>query len=137
MASDDLVVRTFAVGDREPVAVLILAGMAERWGSVDESLNLDLRDIARSYAQGATLVAELSGKVVGTGTVVPRADGATEIVRMAVDPTCRRLGIARTLVEQLVAVAVEWGSTRVVLETSADWVDAVAFYLDCGFVATH
>ena len=47
---DDLVIRTFASEDQVEVATLILAGLAEHWGEVDESLNPDVDDLA-----GATL----------------------------------------------------------------------------------
>ncbi len=30
-----------------------------------------------------------------------------------------------------------WGMSRVVLETSAHWTDALEFYVRCGFTQTH
>ena len=123
---------------RGTVRSLILDGLAERWGSVDESLNPDLDDMLVSYASGQTIVArDELGAVVGTGTVVPRGTGTAELVRMSVDRTSRRCGIGRQLVDELVAVARNWGCTTVVLETSTSWTDVIAFYSRCGFEITH
>ena len=56
---------------------------------------------------------------------------------MSVVRTYRRTGLGRRLVEDLVATACSWGMSRVVLETSAHWQDAVEFYVRCGFTQTH
>lgn len=121
----------------DAVRSLILAGLAEHWGTVDPSLNRDLDDIGASYADGLTLVACRDDRVVGTGTVV-RRDGATaEIVRMSVAPECRRSGLGRRLVQSLVEAARSWDVMRVVLETSAHWTEVVQFYERCGFTLTH
>lgn len=49
----------------------------------------------------------------------------------------RRRGVGRTLLDALAAAARARGLTRLVLETSADWDDAVAFCSGCGFTMTH
>lgn len=48
---------------------IILAGLAERWGSLDPSKNRDLDDLALSYAGATFLVAEDQGCVVATGAL--------------------------------------------------------------------
>jgi len=115
----------------------VLAGLAEHWGEIDESLNPDLDDIATAYADGRTVVAALGGEVIGTGTVVPRRDGVAEILRMSVRSDLRRQGVGRAIVSELLATATAWGVRTVVLETTADWADVVAFYRGCGFTITH
>ena len=129
--------RAFASTDQREVEALIRAGLAEHWGSVDESFNPDLRDIARSYASGVTLIAEYEDGLVGTGTIVPVDEHVAEIKRMSVHADCRRIGVGRAIADELVAIAERWGKSRVVLETSADWDAVVDFYLGCGFVLTH
>lgn len=131
------VLRDFHAEDQVAVRALILAGLVDHWGAIDETLNRDLDDIAGSYATGRTVVVELCSQVVGTGTVRPRPDGAAEIVRMSVASTHRRNGFGRMVVEALAEIAESWGASRVILETSAHWEATVAFYVACGFHITH
>jgi putative acetyltransferase len=121
----------------DAVRALILSGLAEHWGTVDPTLNRDLVDMAATYSCGRTLVARDGDRVVGTGTVIPRDVQSVEIVRMSIAPEYRRSGLGRRLVEDLVATARGWGSSRVVLETSAHWTEVVQFYERCGFTVTH
>jgi len=137
MADGDLSIRALSPADHQPVEATIRAGLAEHWGSLDDSLNPDLADMASSYAHGTTLVAVRSGEVVGTATLVPRGSGGAEIVRMSVHSRCRRAGVGRALVDALVSHARRAGHTRLILETSAHWDDVVDFYRACGFVLTH
>lgn len=128
-----VLVRDFRSDDQEPVRRLVLRGLLERWGDIDKTLNTDLDDIASTYADDRTIVAEIGGGLVGTGTL-RRVDPTTsEIVRMSVPEASRRLGIGRLIVEELIRTARTWGSTKVVLETQSSWHDAIAFYLACGF----
>ena len=121
----------------DAVRALILSGLAEHWGTVDPTLNRDLVDMATNYAPGRTLVALDEGRVVGTGTVIPRDAESAEVVRMSVAPEFRRTGVGRRLVDELVEIARGWGMARVVLETSAQWTEVVQFYERCGFTVTH
>lgn len=45
----DAQVGEFHPVDQEAVRSLILAGLGEHWGYIDEGLNPDLRDIASTY----------------------------------------------------------------------------------------
>jgi putative acetyltransferase len=121
----------------DAVRSLILAGLEEHWGTIEPALNRDLDDMASTYAAGKVLVACVGRSVVGTGTVIPRDSESAEIVRMSVAPAYRRTGLGRRMTTDLVNTARAWGMTRVVLETSADWADAIQFYLRCGFTITH
>jgi putative acetyltransferase len=138
-------VRRFTADDQVAVRELVLAGLVDHWGSVDPTLNTDLDDIATSYSDGTTLVALVgrsddSATIVGTGTIVPRAAGVAEIVRMSVANDVRGQGIGRMLVEALIDVACsQWpvAIERIVLETTATWSDTIRFYERCGFAITH
>lgn len=134
---DDFTLRAFSTQDQPAVTALILGGLAEHWGEVDESLNPDIHDLPASYPESCTLVAKTGDRLVGTGTVFPVGHRTAEIKRMSVAPDCRRSGVGRALVTALVAVARGWDVDQVVLETSAHWDAVVAFYLRCGFVLTH
>ena len=129
-------IRDFAPRDQLLVRRLILDGLGEHWGTVDESLNVDLEDIACSYTNGRTVVAELAGEVIGTGTLVRRDSTTGEIVRMSVSANCRRAGLGARIVEELIETGRSLSMTRVVLETSSSWIDVIAFYCACGFEVT-
>ncbi|MEM9135587.1 MAG: GNAT family N-acetyltransferase [Actinomycetota bacterium] len=134
----DVVVEDLTAATRDEVRALILDGLAEHWGAIDESLNPDLDDLLAYYRDGRTIVArDRRGEIVGTGTVVPRRRATAEVVRMSVRAEARGSGVGRRLVDELVATARRWGCDTVVLETTSTWTDVVAFYRRCGFVVTH
>jgi ribosomal protein S18 acetylase RimI-like enzyme len=131
-----VVIETFRPADQDEVRALILEGLQERWGALDPSLNRDLDDISATYRDHLVLVARDGSRVVGTGTLRRRGREG-EIVRMAVATNRRGRGIGRALVEALAVQAGVHGIQRLVLETTATWVDAVTFYEHCGFTITH
>jgi GNAT superfamily N-acetyltransferase len=140
-------IRSFAPADQAPARALILRGMAEHWGFVDESLNPDLNDIAANYADDVFLVAtqerpersNRSGRleIIATGALKIRAADTGEIVRMSVAHEMRREGIGSAILKELLAQAWARGLGRVVLETNASWAEVVAFYVRNGFAITH
>jgi ribosomal protein S18 acetylase RimI-like enzyme len=115
---------------------LVLDGMAERWGVVDELLNSDLGDIHAHYENDYVVVAIDGAAVVGTGILLIRATGG-EIVRMSVHRDYRRRGIARQVLEELVNLASEHGIECIVVETNAKWVEARNLYESSGFKFIH
>jgi ribosomal protein S18 acetylase RimI-like enzyme len=127
----------FQPEDQEKVRVLILDGLAEHWGYLDESKNPDLEDISRSYAKGVVLVAWLGGKIVGTGSYIPRSDSVVEIVRMSVSKELRCHGIGRQILRELCRRAFQSGFREVILETTKTWQDVISFYQGFGFKFTH
>lgn len=128
--------RDFQRQDQDEVRRLILQGLRDHWGAIDESLNPDLDDIAASYDSGRTIVAERSGGLVGTGTVLPVAPAVAEIRRMSVHASFRRRGVGRAITRELVETARRWSAKKVVLETSSTWTDVVQFYVASGFTIT-
>ena len=138
MDRGDAELSDFESDDQDEVRSLILAGLGEHWGQIDERLNPDVDDIKASYGHGRTLVVRLAGSraIVATGTLVRRDQETAEIVRMSVAPEHRRLGLGRTIVAELVRTAEDWGVSAVVLETSSHWHEVVAFYQSCGFAIT-
>lgn len=137
MDTEHIVLSDFEAEDQHAVRILILAGLADHWCTVDEELNPDLDDIEASHKNGRVIVARLGGVILATGTIVPSGPGTAEIRRMSVRASCRQSGIGRLIVEVLLTTARLWGATHVVLETTAHWDDVVAFYLSCGFTVTH
>lgn len=137
MHRDRVEIGDFRPADQYEVRWLILRGLGEHWGLIDESKNPDLDDIHTSYGHGRTIVARLNDEIVGTGTIVPVGDDRVELVRMSVAESVRRTGLGRLMVETLVETARDWGASVVVLETTTAWTDVVAFYLSCGFGITR
>ena len=134
---ETLKLKPFQPSDQQEVKQLILAGLVEHWGFLDETKNPDLDDIATSYAGATFLVGRLGTRIVGTGALVPRSNETTEIVRMSVAKELRQHGIGRQILQALLAQAQAQGFRQVILETTASWEEVVTFYLRCGFQITH
>jgi ribosomal protein S18 acetylase RimI-like enzyme len=115
---------------------LVLDGLAEHWGEVDESLNPDLEDVAFTYRNDVVLVAVEAGQPVATGILVLQPP-AGQIVRMSVHQDDKRRGIGAALVSALVQSARDHGVDHLVVETNAAWTEARSFYQQSGFRFTH
>jgi ribosomal protein S18 acetylase RimI-like enzyme len=123
--------------DQAEVRELVLAGLAEHWGTLDPARNPDLEDMLASYPGGTTLVARRNGRVVATGTLVPRTNGVAEIVRMSVAADLRRQGLGGRVLEELLDRARAAGFRKIILETTSAWTEVIAFYRKNGFRITH
>ncbi len=122
------------------VRALVLAGLAERWGGLDPTLNGDLDDIETTHGADNVVVASVGDEVVGCGMLVAvgaDGDGVGEVVRMAVAPAWRRRGVALAVLHELRRRAIARGLTRLVVETNDDWTEARALYERFGFRFTH
>ena len=119
------------------VKALILDGLEEHWGFLDESKNPDLDNIALSYANATFLVAWLDDEIVGTGAFIPRTENQVEIVRMSVRKEFRRQGIGQQILSELCKRASQDGYEEMILETTETWQDVNNFYLQYGFKITH
>jgi GNAT superfamily N-acetyltransferase len=100
----------------------------------ETSLPEDLRHGSLEPFRDA-LVASLDGQPCGCVALDER-DAATGIVkRLYVRPAFRQHGVARALIDELVAVARERGYTRIVLDTDRERLAAAyKFYRSYGFV---
>lgn len=130
-------IKLYQPEDQESVRGLILDGLAEHWGHLDESKNPDLDDIALSYRSGTFLVAWLDMKIVGTGAYIPRSYTVVEIVRMSVLKELRRQGIGRQILWDLCIRASKNGYKEAILETTKTWQEVIAFYQRFGFQISH
>jgi putative acetyltransferase len=135
--SPTITLHTFQPADQAAVKDLILTGLTEHWGTLDPTKNPDLDDIAITYAGATFLVARNGDRIIGTGALVPRQNGEAEVVRMSVAADCRRQGVGRMILQELVCRARQAGCRRVVLETTGTWQEVIAFYLRFGFTITH
>jgi ribosomal protein S18 acetylase RimI-like enzyme len=131
------IIRSFQPQDQSAVKALILEGLQERWDVLDPLKNPDLVDIDSSYAGGCFRVAVTNGRIVGTGALVPHAEGVAEICRMSVARELRRRGIGGAILRRLMEDAESHGYRKIILETTSTWKDAVSFYQKHGFRITH
>lgn len=136
MNAGSYTIRPFVAADQAATRALILQGLGEHWGFIDETLNPDLDDIAAAYPPEIALflvVEDRYGTIAGSGCMV-EVDAATgRLVRMSVATAARGQGIGRRLVEALETAARERGYRRIVCETTHDWADAIALYRATGF----
>lgn len=130
-----ILVRRFEPSDQDQCQQLILNGLGEHFGFIDESRNPDLHDIAQSYLSSGHdfYVAERDGQVVGTVGVLFEP-GRARIVRMSVARNHRQQGVATALLKKCIERARDHGVPDMVAFTEPHWSDAVGFYLALGFV---
>ncbi|HVW31617.1 MAG TPA: GNAT family N-acetyltransferase [Acidimicrobiia bacterium] len=81
----------------------------------------------------ALYLAEVDGRPAGTGGLKEVRPGVAEVKRMYVGPRFRGRGIARALLERLIADARAGGYRSLQLETAVWMVEAHALYRSCGF----
>jgi GNAT superfamily N-acetyltransferase len=84
-------------------------------------------------AAGAVFVCEQNGVIAGFAALLPRDDGGAELDALFVEPSLRRRGIARSLVEHCAEVARSHGSTFLHVVGNPHAED---FYIACGFQLT-
>ena len=133
---DHIVIRPFVPADQPVVRRLILEGLGEHFGFIDETMNPDVDDIVAHFiAPGHIfLVAQCEMDIVGTAALIFVGDGVAQMVRVSVSAQHRRRGIGRMLVNRLVGIARERGLQRIEVETNNDWENAIGLYQCYGFV---
>jgi GNAT superfamily N-acetyltransferase len=132
----ELCIRSFEVDDQEQARWLILEGLGEHFGYLDETLNPDLDDILHTYLRAGHVfvVACMGRELVGTGALILHGEGISEMVRISTRKTYRRRGIGQAIVTYLVDVARQRGDRRIIVKTNASWHDAIHLYQRLGFV---
>lgn len=135
MKPNNVTIRPFQSKDQAKTKQLILAGLADHWGTLDPTLNPDLNDIAHSY-QGETFLLVVQDKeIIGCGALIAEAGmaGYGRIVRMSVKKENRRQGIGQLILQHLETAAKERRFHKLVLETTQTWTEVVVFYQANGF----
>jgi GNAT superfamily N-acetyltransferase len=84
------------------VRALILQGLEEHWGCIDENLNEDLVDIESSYRDGLFILAWIDNQLVGTGALIPEEEGVMRVARMSVLKPYRRQGIGKKILDYFI-----------------------------------
>ncbi len=135
--SDDLTIRPFAPEDQHSARSLILQGLGEHFGFIDESANPDLDDILSNFAADDFVCAWHGSKLVGTGALIAEAGDVRRVVRMSVAKDDRCTGIGSNLLRHLLVLARSRGCHSVVVETNDDWPEVIEFYRRHDFVETE
>lgn len=85
---------------------------------------------------GQIFFAVVDEKAVGTVALIPMADNAFELAKMAVDPEFRGRGISDLLMDACIDYARNTGIRRLILESNTKQVAALGLYRKYGFVET-
>jgi ribosomal protein S18 acetylase RimI-like enzyme len=135
MSAAPCLIRPFRPADQAAARRLILQGLSEHFGVIDETLNPDIDDIAASYTdRGHLFLVALAGEeIAGTGALIFEDAARGQVARVSVARDCRRLGLGRALVLRLIGSARDRGLTRLWMETNDDWDAAIGLYQSCGF----
>ena len=111
----------------------------ECWNFIDSCLATDLKDIDRCYMSSENCrmwVAEWNGKVVGMVGLIYKESHKPEVAelqRMSVSPACRRMGIAKKLLDELMKFAKDQQLQKLVLTTTSAQTPAIRLYKKYGF----
>ena len=121
------------------LALLYVDIYIECWKFINNCLKTDLLDIDKSYMsnKGSHMwVAEWNGKVVGMVGLIHHENhnpGVAELQRMSVSTTCRKMGIARKLLNELLKHAREERLGKIILTTTSAQGPAIGLYKKYGF----
>ena len=135
-----VITRRYTPGDKQTYISLNLDWIEESFtleqSDRDQLENLEATILAPG---GQIIVAELDGKVVGTGAILPPhhdpQDGRKwlEIVKMAAQKDLRGQGVGRAVLEALIAEGRTMAADAIWLETNNDLKAAIRLYERCGF----
>jgi ribosomal protein S18 acetylase RimI-like enzyme len=123
--------------DLEATRYLILAHAASlRQHPGSEQVRADAESLPGQYAppRGRLYLARLDGMPAGCVALRPLDATAGEVKRMFVLSTARRIGVARALMERLLADAVRMDYRTIRLGTLPEMTAAQALYRQLGFV---
>lgn len=100
-----------------------------------QGLSEELAGLPGKYAEpeGAMLVAESEGEVIGIVALRDLGGSACEMKRLYVSKTARGLGVGRSLVERIVEEARKKGYRAMRLDTLRSMGAALALYSSAGF----
>lgn len=128
-------IRPFRREDQNEARRIILEGLGEHFGTIDQNLNPDLDDIMATYTKAGHefVVAELEAWMVGTGALLIEDNNRGRIVRVSINPNFRNRGYGEAIVKHLLKLGQKYDLGEIVVETNHDWDSAIELYQKCGF----
>ena len=132
LVTSEITIRPATPTEQKALEALQLRASLTNAGDRDALLaNPDAIEIPlEQIAGGRVFVSETGGATIGFSAIEPRADGETELDALFVEPTIRRHGVGRLLVEYCAEVARKQGSKALHVTGNPH---AENFYLACGF----
>ena len=133
-------IRPIKQRDNEAIAFIIRAVLSEfgaaKQGTVFYDPTTD--DLFHLFGKNgsAYFIAEADGKVVGGCGIYPTEGlplGCCELVKLYLLPEARKAGVGRRLIEWSIAVAKQFGFTKMYLESLPELSKAVSLYERMGF----
>ncbi len=114
---------------------LVLSGLKEHWGTIDNSLNPDLYAILEHYiAKGDDFIVGVYDKqVICCGALTKESQAVGRMQRISVDINFRGKGLASKIVDFLEKRAHIRGFKIIVVETTKTWDNAIQLYLKNGY----
>jgi GNAT superfamily N-acetyltransferase len=130
--ANSLFIRLAASGEREALEALQWRSSLNNSGDREALLaNPDAISLpGEQIAAGRVFVAEQDSVIVGFAAILPRADGASELDGLFVEPGIWRRGIGRSLVDHCAAFAAAKGASALHVTGNPH---ALGFYAACGF----
>ncbi|WP_371802475.1 GNAT family N-acetyltransferase [Candidatus Lokiarchaeum ossiferum] len=118
---------------------LVLAGLKEHWGYIDDTLNPDLYAILDHYIGKGDdfLVGIYENEIICCGALILEEYKVGRMQRISVDQNFRGMGLASKIVRSLEKQAKIRGMDRIVVETTNTWSDAIRLYLKNGYTESH
>ena len=134
LATADLLVRAATVQLREvgPDDALAREAAARYFAELDRRFPGGF-DPGEPDHEGRFLLATSAGRPVAYGGVRALPDGSAEVKRMWVDDAWRGAGLGSRMLRELEQLAVRLGHDRIVLDTNATLVEAIALYERAGY----
>ena len=131
-----VLIRSFRDADQRAAKDLIILGLAEHFVCIDSALNPDIDNITTHYLQKGDvfIVAELGDRLVATLGLIYVNHYQAKIVRMSVLKGYRRQGIARSLLEYCINLALDLPLQQLMVSTEHSWTAAINLYREHGFV---
>jgi GNAT superfamily N-acetyltransferase len=123
----------------ESAKLIILEGLAERFGYLDDSYNSDLNDIMGNYMDkgNSFMIGVIQGNVICTGALTNESKQIGRIERMSVKREFRGKGYAKLMLSTLEKEAKKRGYQKLIIETNRDWESAIELYKRNGFIISH
>lgn len=108
---------------------------------ITDSIGLDDSDLAQLQQPekniiangGHVLFAAMDENIIGTAGLLKKTDCDFELVKMAVLPEFRGLGVGLKLINEIIEKAKESGAKRIQLSTNQKLLPAISLYKKLGF----
>lgn len=122
------IIRDFDQKDKNQITSLWVRICVDEYGFTEWKKDLEVIDDFDNL-----IVAEVDGKVVGTVAYQRFDDETAEIKRLYVDSSCRGMGIAKKLFDEIIDRIGKQGYKKLYLETWEKLLSARRFYEKNGF----